>query len=428
MSRDADSLYVGVDVGTSGVRACAIDAAGDVRGLVSVPMPAPELRRGRTVQAPSIWWSAVEAALDELVATILPGNVRALAVDGTSGTVLLADANGTPIGDALMYNDQSSRAQAERIRTVAPTDSAAHGASSGLAKLLQLVDGARGAIAHGLAQADWIAGRLRGAHGVGDENNALKLGWDPVQRAWPAWLRELGLVASVLPRIVPVGTATGTLDPAIARRFGFATSTVVVAGTTDSVAAALAAGIEEVGDAVTSLGSTLAVKTLAAQPVTSAALGVYTHRVGDCWLAGGASNTGGAVLAALFTPQALVDLSARIDPDVASSLDYYPLIRPGERFPVNDPLLAPRLVPRPDDEVEFLHGVLESMARIERDGYRALASLGAPYPKRVLTAGGGAANEAWTRIRGRVLDVPVSPAPRAEAAYGTARLARDGAP
>jgi len=428
MSRAVASLFVGIDVGTSGVRACAIDAALQVRGFATAPMAAPRLHEGRAVQAPAVWWDAVEIALDELVAAIDARAVRALAVDGTSGTLLLAGADGEPLGDALMYNDQSSRDEAERIRALAPDDSAAHGASSALAKLLHFLGGvaATGAV-HALAQADWIAGRLRGAQGVADENNALKLGYDPVERAWPAWLRELGVDPRLLPRVVPAGAPTGSIAPAMARRFGFDPCALIVAGTTDSVAAALAAGIEEVGDAVTSLGSTLVLKTLAERPIVDAGLGVYTHRVGDRWLAGGASNTGGAVLAALFAPEDIGALSARIDPEQPSPLDYYPLLRAGERFPVNDPLLAPRLVPRPDDDVAFLHGVLESMARIERDGYRALARLGAPYPRRVLTAGGGAANAVWRRIRGRVLGVPVRAASHADAAYGVARLARDGA-
>ena len=67
--------------------------------------------------------------------------------------------------------------------------------------------------------------------------------------------------------------------------------------------------------------------------------------------------------------------------------------------------------------------MLEGMARIEADGYRALEALGCPYPKQVLTAGGGAVNGAWSRIRERILGVPVIRAPRDDAATGAARLA-----
>jgi sugar (pentulose or hexulose) kinase len=206
-----------------------------------------------------------------------------------------------------------------------------------------------------------------------------------------------------------------------------ADDTQVMAGTTDSVAAAIASSIEQPGDAMTSLGSTLVLKIVSERPVASAEHGVYTHRLGQRWLAGGASNTGGAVLASFFTPPAIERLSRDLDAAPPSGLDYYPLLGPCERFPVNDPRLAPRLEPRPADDRLFLQGLLESIARIERDGYRLLESLGAPYPRSVCTTGGGAVNEAWRRIRERVLGVPVTHAPASEAAFGSAVLAWRGA-
>ncbi|MFZ5558332.1 MAG: FGGY-family carbohydrate kinase, partial [Pseudomonadota bacterium] len=201
---------------------------------------------------------------------------------------------------------------------------------------------------------------------------------------------------------------------------------MVHAGTTDSIAAFLAAGVRCSGEAVTSLGSTLVLKLLSDTRVESTAHGVYSHWFGERWLAGGASNAGGAVLRQFFDDGQLAALSARIDPAAESPLDYVPLPKTGERFPVNDPALTPRLVPRPADDAEFLHGLLESLARIEARGYALLGELGATPLRRVQTAGGGAQNPAWTRIRGRRLGVPVSRAAHTEAAYGAARLARDG--
>src|SRR6185436_6466458 len=92
----------------------------------------------RLEQAPALWWDAVSAALARLGGSIALSRVRAIAVAGTSGTLLLTDGRGTPLGKALMYNDQSSIAEAQRLRAEAPPDSAAQGASSALAKLLQL--------------------------------------------------------------------------------------------------------------------------------------------------------------------------------------------------------------------------------------------------------------------------------------------------
>ncbi len=145
--------------------------------------------------------------------------------------------------------------------------------------------------------------------------------------------------------------------------------------------------------------------------------------MGDLWLTGGASNTGGAVLKQFFTNAELESLSREIDPSKPSDLDYYPLLKVGDRFPINDPNLPPRLSPRPDNPVEFLHGLLESIARIEALGYQLLQQMGADKLSRVYTAGGGAANETWTAIRARHLQVPVIPSVYTEAAYGTALLA-----
>jgi hypothetical protein len=303
-----------------------------------------------------------------------------------------------------------------------------------LSKLLHLLDdgSARDAV-YALHQADWLCGRLIGRYGLSDENNALKLGYDPVSRHWPGWLDAFPRVRPLLPRVLPVGAPLGTLDPALADLLGLPAATAVVAGTTDSNAATLAATDASAGlmqqegtPGVTSLGSTLVLKIWSDRPVFAARYGVYSHRIAGRWLVGGASNSGGAVLRQHFDDAELEALSVHIDPAQPSPLDYYPLPAPGERFPLCDPSLEPRLTPRPDDRVQFLHGILEGIARIEAAGYRRLAELGAPHPTRVVTAGGGAGNTTWSAIRERVLKVPVAEAAHQEAAYGAACVALTG--
>ncbi|HEM47392.1 MAG TPA: carbohydrate kinase, partial [Alphaproteobacteria bacterium] len=248
-------------------------------------------------------------------------------------------------------------------------------------------------------------------------------GYDPVARRWPDWIAAL-LAPRLLPRVVAPGTDIGPLGESLRRDLGLRGPVRIVAGTTDSTAAFLATGARQPGEAVTSLGSTLVVKVLAERPVNAPEFGVYSHRLGDLWLAGGASNSGGAALLRHFSPDRLQELSARLHPERPTGLDYYPLCGPGERFPRNDPDLPPRLTPRPHDPVEFLQGMLEGIARIEAHGYRLLERLGAPYPSSVRTAGGGAVNTAWTAIRARLLGVPMLASEHTDAAYGAAVLAR----
>lgn len=405
------------------MRACLIDR--QAAEIATCHTPLPDSRRIGTgiEQDPDLWWQALDRVLRDLGGRGLLREVAALAVDGTSATLLACAADGRPLAPALMYNDSRAAAEAERIGGLAPRDSGAHGASAGLAKALWLSARLAGQpVRHLLHQADWLTGQLCGRFGISDENNALKLGYDPIARRWPAWLDKTGLMRDWLPEVFVPGTRIGTLLPQWAQRWSMPRTTVC-AGTTDSTAAFLATGAERIGQAVTSLGSTLVLKILAERPVFAPEYGVYSHRLGERWLVGGASNSGGAVLRQFFTAERLRALEDELDPDRDTGLDYYPLPGIGERFPVNDPQLQPRLTPRPDDAARFLQGLLEGIAEIERRGYALLHALGAPYPDSVVSCGGGAANAAWRAIRARRLGVPVTLAEHQAAAYGAARLA-----
>lgn len=422
-----EDLFLGIDMGTSACRAMAIDGDGAVAGQASAPLAPPRRDGARVEQAAPLWWAALTTSVNRLGEQLALRRIRAVAVDGTSGTLLLGDAHGTPLTPALMYNDASSTAEAARIGAVAPSDSGAHGATSALAKLLYLRR--RYALPNGwraVHQADWVAARLCGRVGVSDENNALKLGYDPATRRWPEWLADLDVERRVLPDTVAPGTPLGRITPDAAKTLALDPGVQVIAGTTDSVAAFIASGASRPGEAVTSLGSTLVLKILSTVPVFAAEFGVYSHRLDERWLVGGASNTGGAVLRRFFTDTELETLSRDMRPEAPTGLHYYPLPAPGERFPINDPSLAPRMTPRPHDPVRFLQGLLEGIAAIERQGYDLLAQLGAPCPVSVRSVGGGAHNTAWRDIRHRVLGVPLIDAVNMEAAYGGALLSRDG--
>ncbi|MEZ5452826.1 MAG: ATP-binding cassette domain-containing protein, partial [Thiothrix sp.] len=178
-------LYAGIDLGTSGCRLIVTDARGGIQAATRVVYPA------NVEQTPELWWSAAQQVLAELPDSIR-ASLQAIAVDGTSGTILLTDAQGNPTTPVLMYDDARAVEQSRRIATVAPRESGAHGATSSLAKLLWLLENfPNQPHAHALHQADWIAGKLAGHLGFSDENNCLKLGYDPVKREWPRWVKSL---------------------------------------------------------------------------------------------------------------------------------------------------------------------------------------------------------------------------------------------
>ncbi len=371
------------------------------------------------------WREALWQLLAEIPASYRV-NIASIAICATSSTSLLCDQAGEPLLPALLYNDSRASAEAAVIQRMAPGGHVCNSASSSLAKLLWFRQQPEYASArYFLHQADWLAFLLHGRPGISDYHNALKLGYDVESLCYPQWLAEI-TDESVLPHVLEPGTAMGLIQADVANKSGLSPQCQIRAGTTDSVAAFIASGACQPGQAVTSLGSTMVLKLLSQSRVDAADYGIYSHRCGALWLAGGASNCGGAVLDKLFGRERLAELSRQLDPDHLTGLDYYPLTATGERFPVNDIQLQPRLEPRPLNDLLYLQGLLESLARIEAQGYTLLENLGASLLRSVLTAGGGAQNPAWTIIRSHTMAIRVGTAEHTEAAYGAAKLARDG--
>ncbi|ANJ68287.1 carbohydrate kinase [Halothiobacillus diazotrophicus] len=417
-------LYLGLDFGTSGARACVIADLGDERTEIEefARLEFGELAESELAGG----WRQV---LFDLIADLPLGlrkRLAAIAISGTSGTVLACDGALNPLHPPLLYNDARATEESARLAEIAGETHPVATATSGLAKAIWL---------HSrltaqpdlklLHQADWLAGLLTGGSGVSDVHNALKMGFDPATLAWPQWMADV-IPRATLPTVLLPGATIGPILRAQARALSLSTECLVRTGTTDSIAAFLAAGARQPGDAVTSLGTTLALKLISEQRVDDARFGVYSHWYGRYWLAGGASNAGGGVLRQYFSSTELTELSARIEPEQPSGLDYYPLPRPGERFPINDPNLPPRLEPVPEDRVTFLHGLLDGLAHIEARGYAKLEELGASPVRQVLSSGGGAINDTYTRIRAQRLGMPTMNATMQEAAYGSALLAARG--
>ena len=414
-------LSLGIDIGTSGIRTAVVAPDGAVLSMASAPHLPQDPER---IDA-DLWWQAAHDCIGRQVAALRelgrdPVEIAHVCVDGTSGTMLLTGADLKPVSRALMYNSKGFDDEARRIAAVAPDPHITRGSGSALARALRLASEADRP-RHLLHQADFVAARLTGQGGQSDVMNALKTGVEPETGQWPDWIVSL-LPEGLLPVALQLGEPMGTLREDLARDLGLGPDVQVHAGTTDSIAAFLAAAPLEAGVAVTSLGSTLAIKMLSTQRIDDPSSGLYSHRVGDVWLVGGASNTGGRVLRHFFSDAEIAELSNRIDVTQDTGLDYYPLVEPGERFPINDPSLAPCLTPRPDDDAMFLHGILEGIARIEARCYRTIAEAGGGSPVRILSAGGGARNDAFTRIRAIQLGLLPETAAETEAAIGAARV------
>ncbi len=417
------ALYLGIDIGTSGIRGIVINQHKKI--IASAKADCKESSRV-ALRSPLQWKTMVVEVLTRLANLINLKQVIALSVDGQSGTVLLCNSKGELFGDlSRLYNDAPSQETVGKLTQDLSLCPATLGRAyelwyqSGCPKDFYIVH-----------QADWVAALFCGRFNLSDENNALKLGYSPLKKGWLFDPEKLPFTQSALPRVSHPATFRALATTGFSREMGLSEHCQIISGTTDSTAGFIAASDSQTlatGNAVTSLGTSLVTKVISERPLTKNNIGAYSHKFGNLWISGGASNSGAGTLLEFFSKEQLAQLSKTIDPDIPSPFQYYPLLVKGERFPINDPSMESITTPRPDSDREFLAGLLESIARIEKQAYETLDDLGAPYPSIIKTVGGGSQNDVWKKIRERVLGVTIISAENPDPAYGSALIARRGA-
>lgn len=449
-------LILGLDFGTSGLRGVLVPllpSGASPNPLASFQSEYPSTNLHQTTQAPESWIQALEN-LSKKIPSQYKSHIEHIIVDATSSTVLLYDPiQKVALTPALMYHDPRARLEAQEIEQwllsqnlltqgapISTALGAALGASSTLSKVTWLLKNGsvspQAIICH---QIDFINGYLTGEYQITDENNALKLGYDPISRNWPDWVQTwLSQWKLPLPEVNAAGTPLAKILPATAQKLKLPEQCQIYCGTTDSIAAFYATGAQNLGDAVTSLGSTLAIKMLVKQPIYDSRSGLYSHRVGNQWLVGGASNTGGAILLKYFSLNQLSTLSNQLDLQltqeqlslpklsIPTGLNYYPLAQRGERFPISDAELLPKVTPRPEEDTEFLLGLIEGLVNIEKQAYQILQEQSRTPLHHLYTVGGGTQNPAWQRLRQQVLtdafSVDIKKPLQNEAAFGVTQL------
>jgi D-ribulokinase len=423
-----EAVWLGIDLGTQGVRALAVTASGTIAGRGERPLTGRR-EAGRHEQDPEEWWRAVAAACGRALDGVPSGAVRAVTVDATSGTILLTDPGGRPLTPGLMYDDTRAAGEAGRVNDVGAEVWERLGyrrmqPTWALPKLVWLLGRHPGPVrlAH---QADFVCRRLAGHAVPADLSNALKTGADLMAEDWPVpVLDALGVPADVLPPLVRSGTPIGAVCAAAAEATGVPAGTPIVAGMTDGCASQLAAGRLTPGSWNSVLGTTLVLKGVTREPVRDPYGAVYSHRAPDgAWLPGGASGTGAGVLTRDFPGRDLAALDRRAASREPAGALAYPLVSRGERFPFTAPDAEGFLLDRTGDEADDYAAILQGVAYLERLCFDHLDLLGAPVDGDLTLTGGGARSAYWCRLRAEVLGRPVIRPAHTEAALGAAVLA-----
>ncbi|HVV42425.1 MAG TPA: FGGY family carbohydrate kinase [Nitrobacter sp.] len=432
MSAGSD-IWIGIDLGTQSVRALAVTSDGEVRSSGQAPL-ASERRDTRHEQNPDEWWSALGLACRAAMSGLRPTDcVRALSVCGTSGTVLLVDAQGKALTVGLMYDDGRAADEAERANALGRPLWTRLGYGTiqrvwGLPKWMWLASRHKDQPAYLAQQADYITGRLAGRRTAADLSNALKSGCDTIEGRWNTALMEsLGLAPDRLPGLVRPGTQVGTVDRSAAAHTAIPEGVAIIAGMTDGCASQLASGAAAAGSWNSVLGTTLVMKGKSPSLIHDPGGVVYSHRSPDGdWLPGGASSAGaGAFVRALGSDADLGSLSHKAAQSRERPAIVYPLASGrGERFPF---IAADVTLALPDtltgDPVQTYRSLSHGIAAVERLCFDYLQATGFPINGQISLTGGGIKSAYLSGLRATMLNRQLVVPAIAEPALGMALLA-----
>lgn len=414
--------YLGIDLGTGGIRCVLIRADGSV--IVEVSRSLPCLNRsqkaGESEQDALDWIGCLEDAFDELFSVAGHRRVLSVAIDSTSGTVLPVNQEGHPLGHAFLHNDVRAIDEAEECRSLFGGECSPTFALPKILwmqRRLHLPDNVRFLHATDFLNV-WISGLLEIPT---DFTNAMKTGVDLDTKDW---LEDLPSVN--LPSVVAPGHLIGEISLAHRQRWGLSGSCFLVSGATDSNAAFYASGAGRVGEWSTTIGTTLAVKGLSKNRILDRLGRIYCHRHPDgSWLPGGASNAGGEILKGRLGERLQTLENKTISLPQNPPL-FYPSIRKGERLPFTNPKFKPFGISGDVGESEFFIGCLEGLAFVELMVYQLLEKLGAEVGSFIFATGGAAKSKMGLHIRAEMLQRTILVPQYPNSAMGAAILAIAG--
>lgn len=424
-----EQVCLGIDLGTQSVRVLAVREDGSL--AASAAQPLTSMRKDvRHEQSPELWWQAVvlccRTVMTELgSATVVTG----LAVDATSGTILLVDKDLGPLTPGLMYDDGRAREETALVNTEGETLwrelSYRMQPSWALPKLLWLAR--QTAIppgAHLVHQNDYIHTRLAGCLLAADSSNSLKTGYDLIRNTWPSAIFDrLNLDMALFPEVVAPGHAIGTVSVSAAAETGLPVGTPIISGMTDGCAAQIASGATRPGNWHSVIGTTLVLKGVSSTLLHDPLGVVYSHRSADkLWLPGGASSTGAGVIARDFPTTELEALNRAALRAGPTSLVVYPLLGHGERYPFSAPEAHGFSLGDADSPLERFTGTLQGIAFLERLAFDALTQIGAPTDGDLTISGGATKSDALNQIRADVLGRDLGIPTVTEGAFGMAML------
>ena len=430
-------MYLGIDIGTSSVKAVLITADQHIVATASAHLAVERPRPGWSEQDPESWWVACATVLDELRATHTSeiAAVKGIGLSGQMhGATLLDDAD-RPLRPCILWNDGRSEPEAAEL-TAASERITGNIAMPGFTAP-KLVWVARhepevfAKVRTVLLPKDYVRLKLTGEKASDMSDSAGTLWLATEKRDWSDEMLGLtGLDRSHMPRLFEGTEVTGTLRPALAERWGMSPATVVAGGGGDNAASGCGVGAVAPGTGFVSIGTSGVVFVCAdhyrANP--EGAVHAFCHAMPGTWHQMGValSAAGSLDWIAEVLGVAAGDLVAELGslPDGPGAIRFLPYLS-GERTPHNDATARGAFagLDRAHGRQDLVQAVLEGVAFSLKDCLDVL-TMPLREPPQLLAVGGGSRSRYWLALIATVFGLPVAVPEEGDfgAAFGAARL------
>lgn len=429
-------MFIGLDLGTSGLKAVLIDDSQAILAEAAAPLEAVRPEPGWSEQAPATWLDAADAAIRALGAQVSLDAVRGIGLSGQMHGATLLDANDEVLRPCILWNDTRSAVEAAELdadlRFRAQTGNIVFPGFTApkLVWVARNEPDIFAKVARVLLPKDYLRLWLTG-EAVAEMSDAAGTSWlDVGTRDWSdALLAATGMTRAQMPRLAEGSEVSGTIRDELASRWGLPKGVVVAGGGGDNAASAVGMGVVKAGDAFVSLGTSgvLFAATDAYQPDAATAVHTFCHALPDTW------HQMGVILAAADALNWFADVAGQPAADLTIGLGalqapgkglFLPYLG-GERTPHNDADIRGSFLhlDHGTDQAAMTRAVLEGVTHAIRDCYDALTSTGTQI-NRLIAVGGGSKSDYWVQAIATSLGLPIELPVAGDfgGAFGAARL------
>ena len=432
-------MYLGIDLGTSGIKVLVMDEDQQIVATAHQPLTVERPAQGWSEQDPASWITATAKAFDELALNAPQAlrDVKAIGLSGHMHGATMLDGNDQPVAPCILWNDTRSYKEAAELdatpgfreltgNIVFPGFTAPK-----LAWMRNNKPGLFDSIKKVLLPKEYLRLWLSGEY-VSDYSDSAGTSWlDVGKREWSdSLLSATGLDKSHMPSLAESTQATGTIRQALADRWGFSPNVIVAGGAGDNAASAIATGIVTEGDAFISLGTSGVIYAAidSYRPLPQSAVHTFCHSTANHWchMAVILAATDALNWYANLVGSKASDLTKALGSEVKApgSTLFFPYLG-GERTPHNDAAIRGGFIglSHQDDQQALTRTVLEGVSYAFKDGIRALEAAGT-HLDRLIAVGGGSSSDYWlsllATILGKQIDRPA--AGDFGGAFGAARM------